>query len=70
MMPEQPCDKYPPVKEAVTLISVHFRPSSDAPTTVTENTFAGKKKVMHISYSYQKNQQRKKYTPREKHSNP
>lgn len=49
MMPEQPCDKYPPIKEAVTLIYVHFRPPSDVPTTATKNSFTVKKNVVHVS---------------------
>lgn len=43
MTPEQPCDKYPPTKEAMALISVHFRLSSGVLTTATKNSSSGKK---------------------------
>lgn len=48
MTPEQPYDKYPPTKEAMALISVHFRPTSGVLTTATKNSSSGTKNGAHI----------------------
>lgn len=59
MMPDQPCDEYPPIEGAVRLMCVHFRPSSNVPPIAAKKSFARKKYVAHVPCSYQKDQWRK-----------